>query len=464
MTSPCGDPLLPTGYPSTSCLEVTLKLPIAMLLAASAPALAADLSIEHERYTLDNGLEVVLAPDHSAPIVHVQVWYHVGSKDETKGLTGFAHLFEHLMFQGSANAPGEYFTPIQQVGGDLNGTTSQDRTNYYETVPSKYLPLALFMESDRMGNLLPVLEQSKLDNQREVVRNERRQRTENPPYGDAWLLLGEAMFPEGHPYHHPVIGSHEDLQAASVDDVKAFFKTWYLPNNASLVVTGDFEPATAKDLIEDNFGWIPRGPDPVHRDVAEVKLDATKVIRKYDDVPDRKLWMTWHSPAFYADGDAQMDIASTVLCNGKDSRLYKALVKEQQIARDIACFQSSGMLSSEFLVMATAADGHTTDEIVAAVDAQIAAFLGDTPPTPDDITVAVTNYEVDFHERIQTIAGRAGMMSSYLYFRGEPDWLKADLDRYLQLSPRAVVATASEVLTAPRVELHYLPDADQEVK
>jgi len=214
---------------------------LVLALALSAPlAAAGEFDLEFERFQLDNGLDVVLLPDHSTPIVHVEVWYHVGSKDEVAGRTGFAHLFEHLMFQGSANSPGEYFTPIQGVGGDLNGTTNADRTNYYETVPARYLPLALFMESDRMGHLLDVLDQGKLDNQRDVVKNERRQRYENPPYGRAFADLQGALYPEGHPYHFPTIGSHADLEAASLDDVKTFFHTWYVPNNATLVVAGDF--------------------------------------------------------------------------------------------------------------------------------------------------------------------------------------------------------------------------------
>jgi len=433
-----------------------------LLAAMAGPALAGDLTIPHERYALDNGLDVVLAPDRSTPIVHVQLWYHVGSKDETQGLTGFAHLFEHLMFQGSYNSPGEYFTPLQAVGASINGTTNSDRTNYFETVPAHELPLALFMESDRMGNLLPVLDQAKLDNQREVVRNERRQRYENPPYGEAFADLMAALYPEGHPYHHPTIGSHEDLQNASLDDVKDFFRTWYVPNNATLVVVGDFEPDTAKALIAEQFGWIPAGEQPTPLSADPVVLATSTKEVQADDVPDAKVWVGWHSPAFYAPGDAEMDAVTNLLCSGKDARLTQALVKQQRIARDVGCFQYSRKLGGNFIIQATAAEGHTTDEVVAAIDAELDKLTGDAPPTADEIKAATASFESSFYGRIETISGKAGVLSSYLFFRGEPDWLQADLDRYLTLTPEAVLDAARTVLATERHELHIVPAPEGE--
>ena len=420
-------------------------------------ASAETLSLPHERYELRNGLEVVLIEDHSAPIAHVQLWYHVGSKDEVAGRTGFAHLFEHLMFQGSLSSPGEYFTPIQEVGGDLNGTTNTERTNYYETVPARYLPLALFMESDRMGHLLEVLDQGKLDNQREVVRNERRQRYENPPYGEAWSHLMAATFPEGHPYHHPTIGSHADLEAASLDDVKAFFKTWYVPNNATLVVTGDFDPKQTRKLIQQNFGWIPRGPDPVHRVVEPVVLSETTVLRETEDAPDHRLWMSWISPTIFAPGDAELDLAANLLCGGKDSRLYTLLVREEQVAREVSCSQGSRRLGSAFNLTATAAAGHSTDEIVDIVLDALHHLGTDRPPTDEEVQAAKASYEVGFYGSLITIQGKASVASQYLDLLDNPDSLQRDLDRYLQATPAGIAATVATTFGAHHVELHITP-------
>ncbi|MCB9663077.1 MAG: insulinase family protein [Alphaproteobacteria bacterium] len=431
-----------------------------VILALAVGAQAAELSIPHERYTLDNGLEVVLARDTSTPIVHVQVWYHVGSKDEQAGLTGFAHLFEHLMFNGSLNAPGDYFGPLQAVGADLNGTTNTDRTNYFETVPSRYLPLALFMESDRMGHLLEVLDQTKLTNQQGVVRNERRQRYENVPYGEAWVTLGEHLYPEGHPYRHPTIGSHEDLERARLEDVKDFFRAWYLPNNASLVVTGDFEPVQAKALIEENFGWIPRGAQPPARTAAPVVLSASDEVVEHDDVPDRKVWLAWHSAPLFAPGDAELDVVASLLCNGPDSRLYEALVRTSRVARDVGCYQASRQLGSVFVVSATASKGHTTAEVVAGIDAVLADLRAEAAPTAEEVAGAIADYEVGFLQRLQTISGRAGQISTYLHHLGKADAVQTDLERYTALTPDAVHAVAREVLGAERVVLHILPTAD----
>jgi predicted Zn-dependent peptidase len=364
------------------------------------------------------------------------------------------------MFQGSLSAPGEYFTPLQQVGASqINGTTNTDRTNFFETVPSRYLPLALFLESDRMGHLLDVLDQAKLDNQREVVRNERRQNYENRPYGEWSVKLYEALYPEGHPYHHPTIGSHADLQAASIDDVKQFFRTWYAPSNASLVITGDFDPDTAKRLVQENFGWIPSAPRPQHAETAPASLPETKVVRLTDDVPDAKVWVAWLSPAVLQPGDAELDLAASVLCGGKDSRLYRRLVDASRIARDVGCFQASRRLSSAFVVAATAAEGHTTDEIVAAVADELGKLGTSAPPTADEVKGAVTDYEVGFWGGLQTVEGRAGILSSYLDLTGQPDYLAADLARYKGATPESVAAQAKATFSAPHVELHILPEA-----
>ncbi len=433
---------------------------LAWLLTAAA--LAGDLTIPYERYELDNGLDVILAPDHSTPIVHTNIWYHVGSKDETKGLTGFAHLFEHLMFQGSPNNPGEYFTPLQEVGAKINGTTSFDRTNYFETVPAQHLPLALFLESDRMGWLLEVLDETMLKNQQEVVRNERRQRYENPPYGEARKTYYQALWPEGHPYQHLTIGSHEDLDNAKLDDVKAFFRKWYVPNNAVLVVAGDFDEATAKNLIEAQFGGIPRGEDPARVEVPDPGPLAENIeLREYDDVPHQKVWMAWRAPAFYKPGDAELDLLSSVLTDGKDSRLQKVLVQEKQIAQDVSAWQASAYHGSTYVISATAAKGHTTDELVTAIDEILGGVWETAPPTEEELQGARSNYEKMFYGSIKTISGKANLLNSYTFYMNEPDSLQTDLDRYLKATSADVTTVGKQTLSQPRVVLHIWPEGDK---
>lgn len=437
---------------------------IMMILAALNPAFCEEPSVEipFEKYELDNGLDVILSPDHSTPVVYVSVWYHVGSKDETKGLTGFAHLFEHLMFQGSLSHNDEYFGPLQEVGASINGTTSFDRTNYYEYLPSQHLPRALFMESDRMGYLLEVLSQEKLDNQRDVVRNERRQRYENPPYGDVWGILGENMYPQGHPYHHLPIGSHEDLQAASLQTVKDFFTKWYAPNNASLVVAGDFDVDQTKAMIHEYFSPIMRGDDPTRGDVSAVRLSETKVVQRYDDVPERKLWMVWHSPSLYKPGDAELDLFSSVFGSGKDSRLYRHLVREKQIAKSVAAYQMSGKLGSRYMIQATASEGSTTEELVTEIETVLNDLLTESPPTEDEIKAAKANYELNFYQSQATIQGKGETLQNYNMHRGTPDYIQDDLNRYLEADTTTVLESAKTVLSQPRLELHYLPNSDKE--
>mgnify|MGYP002816814254 CR=1 FL=1 len=438
-----------------------LPLLTALVLGPTSASAQEDPEIPFEKYELDNGLDVILAQDTSTPIVYVSVWYHVGSKDETEGLTGFAHLFEHLMFQGSLSVEGEYFEPLQKVGASINGTTSFDRTNYFEGVPARHLPLALFMESDRMGSLLPALDQAKLDEQRDVVKNERRQRYENPPYGEAYKDMMAALYPEGHPYHHVPIGSHEDLTAASLDDVKTFFSTWYVPNNASLVISGDFDPMVAKRLVKENFGGIPRGPDPVRREVQTASLSADKVIRQYDEVPEQRVWMAWHSPSFYAPGDADLDILSSLLSDGKESRLYQRLVKEKKLARSINASQQSGLYGSRYVIQASAAPGHSTDEVVAEVMAVLEELQADAAPTTAEVESARAGFERHFFENLQTIQGKGETLQSYNMFQGDPGYMKNDLARYRAVSPDTVKTWAGKVLSTPHVELHIWPEADK---
>ncbi|HUU46462.1 MAG TPA: pitrilysin family protein, partial [Acidobacteriota bacterium] len=336
---------------------------------AAAPVHSADLpKIEFEKYELPNGLDVILHEDHTIPMVAVNVWYHSGSKNEEIGRTGFAHLFEHMMFQGSQNHDAEYFEPLEKVGGRVNGSTSEDRTNYWENVPSNYLELALWLEADRMGYLLPAMTQEKLDTQRDVVKNERRQGLDNAPYAKAYELTLELMFPDDHPYSWSVIGSMEDLSAASMEDIQGFFRKYYHTGNASLCVAGDFDPAEAKRLIEKYFAPIPPGP-PVDRLESWIpRLDGIKRGMAEDNVNLQRLYYMWHTPGYYKPGDAEFDILANALASGKTSRLYKELVYDRQIAQDVNAYQDSRELSSIFNIEVTVKEGHTLAEIEIAVD------------------------------------------------------------------------------------------------
>ena len=424
--------------------------------AADAPD-TRTLAIPYEEYDLDNGLHVILSEDHSVPFVQVNLWYRVGAKDEVEGRSGFAHLFEHLMFQGSEHMDGEYFGPLQRIGARINGTTNMDRTNYFEGVPSEQLPLALWLEADRMGFLLPALTQEKLDNQKLVVRNERRQSYENRPYGMTWWWLFENLYPEGHPYHIPTIGKHEDIDAANLEDVKDFFKQWYVPNNASLSIAGDFEPAEAKALVEKYFGDIPSGPQPEPiLSVEPVVLTEETVIRKTDDVPHDKVWLAWHSPALYATGDAELDTLSSILTSGKDSRLYRALVEEQQIAQDVSAYQVSMLLGSFYVIEATAVEGQDPDALVAAIDEAVAG-LKTEGVTDEEVSLAKTNWEASFYRRMLTISSKANQLNQYYVQTGDTGFIGKDLARFMDVSPEGV-ATALQGLGSGRVVLHIGPE------
>jgi len=419
-------------------------------------------TIPFEKYELDNGLDVILSEDHSIPFVQVNIWYDVGSKDEVAGRTGFAHLFEHLMFQGSAHHDAEYFQPLQSIGGQVNGTTNTDRTNYYEGVPAEQLPLALWLESDRMGWLLDALTEEKLANQKDVVRNERRQSYENRPYGEVHMWLSEAVYPEGHPYHVTTIGRHEDIEAATLTDVSAFFEKWYVPNNASLSICGDFDPQTAKALVEHYFGPIPRGEEVHSITQAQAELTEETVITKHDEVPHAKVWIVWITPALYEDGDAEMDIISSVLSSGKDSRLYQHLVHDLQIANSVDASQYSSRLHSTYVIEATAAEGVSTQDLVLEID-NILAQLRQEGPTQEEIDVAKLNWEVAFYERLQPISAKANMLNSYNTLTGDPGYITQDLRRYRDVTLDSVNSALNTQLPVDkRVVLHVLPQTDED--
>lgn len=436
----------------------------ALALALAMPTTAgagsgdvADLAIEYESYTLDNGLQVLLCEDHDIPVVRVELWYHVGSKDEVEGRSGFAHLFEHLMFQGSEHANADYFVPLQEVGASVNGSTNLDRTNYYEQLSSEYLPLALWMEADRMGWLLPVLDEERLRNQKDVVRNERRQNYENRPYGDVWITLLENLFPPGHPYHHATIGSHEDIEAASLEDVHGFFRAYYTPNNATLTVVGDFEPDEARDWIGKTFGPVPAGEEPTVVTVPRFRRKEQTVIRREEDVPLHKVWIAWPTPALFAPGDAELDLLSKILADGKESRLYSALVHEQQIAKEVRAYQRSSQYGSAYVIQATATDGHTTDEVVAAIDV-ILGELARTPPAAEEVEVSRIQYERQFVVSLGTLSGRSRQLQSYAHHAGTPDYLQRDIARYRKVNAGGIRKAVKKLLPLDRrVVLHVTP-------
>src|SRR5687767_7389166 len=325
--------------------------PFAAIDAAAQSAQPSSVpKIEFEKYTLPNGMQVILHVDKKLPVVHVNQWFFVGSANERLGRGGFAHLFEHMMFQGSKNANKEYFEYVEAAGanlleGGVNGTTNQDRTNYFATVPSGNLENLLWLEADRLATLTEVVDKAKFDNQVMVVQNERRQGLENQPYGRAFKLILQNLFPIGHPYNTDVIGEHSDLTASSLEDVKDFFRTYYTPNNMSLVIAGDFDPAEAKRLVEKYFGTIPPGPALERPAKGVPELDGEKIVEVSDRVPQERTYFAWHTPAFFDPGDAELDLASTILTDGLSARLNKTLVYDKQVASDATSFQWSRQLA-----------------------------------------------------------------------------------------------------------------------
>jgi len=401
------------------------------------------LDIPFRKHVLGNGLQVVIHQDHDCPIVAVNVWYHVGSKNEVPGRTGFAHLFEHLMFEGSAHHDSGYFEPIQQAGGTLNGSTNTDRTNYWEIVPSNALDLALWMESDRMGHLLPALTDQKFVNQRDVVLNERRQNYENRPYGMASLAVIDALFPADHPYHWSTIGSPDDLRAATANDVRAFFQRYYHPANASIAIAGDVDGDEALAQVEAHFGDIPAGepPGPVPHAPFHAQ-PSRQVIEDRVELP--RLYLGWLTPAMHADGDAELDLLADMLAGDKASRLYRALVYEQRVATEVAASQNSRELGSFFQVIATAVPGVSLGTLETAIRAEIAR-VRDEAFDADERARAMAMTESAFVSRLQSVGGFGGksdQLNNYNVFLGNPGYFSQDLERYRRADGDAIRAAA----------------------
>ncbi len=418
------------------------------------------LDLPFTREVLDNGLTVLVHEHHDVPLVAVNVWYHVGSKNERAGLTGFAHLFEHLMFEGSAHHDRGYFGPLQDAGASLNGSTNADRTNYWETVPREALDLALWLESDRMGHLLPALTEAKLANQRDVVLNERRQNYENRPYGRAGFALAGALYPPDHPYHWPTIGWPADIAAARLEDVSAFFSRYYHPGNATLAIAGDVDAADAIARARACFGDIPAGP-PVDRIAPPVPvLDASVRLLLEDRVELPRVYLAWHSAALFAPGDAEADLLAEILGGGKTSRLYRKLVFDDRVATELIATQASREAGSMFQVVATAAPGRSLQQVVDIVDAELRT-LAEQGPSADEVERVKAQAESAFVMRLQHVGGfggRADQLNAYQTYLGDPAAFSIDLERYLRVTRESIAASARALLEANRVLLSVVPE------
>ncbi|WP_437578847.1 M16 family metallopeptidase [Sorangium sp. So ce887] len=407
--------------------------PAAAPPAASAPAATSvSVMIPVEKYTLQNGLEVILHEDRRTPVVAVNVWYHVGSKDEPRGKNGFAHLFEHIMFQGSKHVGEDmFFKYLERAGAsERNGTTNTDRTNYFETVPANELALALWLESDRMGWLLDHANEETFASQRNVVKNERRQNYENAPYGLVPQFLRAAQFPESHPYHLLTIGTPEDLDAARMQDVQAFFRTFYVPNNATLVVAGDIARDSAKELIQKYFGPIAKGaPPPVVSKPDPGDLATEKRLEIEADVELPRVTISWVTPPGFAPGDAELDLVANVLASGKTSRLYKKLVYDLQIAQDVFAGQQSSQLASTFQITATLKKGKSPEQALKLIDAELEK-LRKAPPTQDEHERARAKLLSDLIFSMEQVTARANAINNYNQLAGDPGYFPKDVARY----------------------------------
>ena len=418
------------------------------------------VTISFEKHTLSNGLDVILHEDHNIPVVAVNVWYHVGSKDEEIGRTGFAHLFEHVMFEGSKHHNSSHFDPLQKAGANLNGSTTPDRTNYWEDVPTNYLDLALWLESDRMGFLLDALDQQRLDIQRDVVKNERRQSYENRPYGMAHWHLQEALYPMPHPYHWMTIGSQEDLDAADLDDIKNFFKRFYTPSNASLAIAGDIDMGQALEMVNHYFGDLPPGEPVPRKGRHDSSLRGRIELEMRDSVTLPRTYIAWPTPPEGDIGDAPLEIYQAIMSDGLTSRLHKSLVYEKQIAQSANMRYHSSEIAGQCILSVTAAEGHELDEVEAAADAEMEMLLRE-PPTDEEITRVKNRIEASHFRQLARIGGfggRADQLNHYSVFSADPDLINTSLDKYMSVTREDVMRVAESILGENQVRLRVLPE------
>lgn len=414
------------------------------------------LNLNCTKGKLKNGLEYILYQDKSIPLVSVNIWYKVGSAYETKGKTGLAHLFEHMMFQGSENVAKEmHFRYVQEAGGTLNGSTSTDRTNYFEKLPANSLELALWLESDRMGYFLPALTQEKLDNQKDVVKNERLERYDNQPYGLAWELINTNLYPEGHPYSWSTIGFLKDIENYTFDDVQNFFKKYYSPNNACLVVAGDFENDNATNLIEKYFGLIEPFDADYKPEITYPKLAANILVEHKDNVQLDRLYLAWHSDLIFGKDDAALEVAADILSGSKNSRLYKKLVFDLQIAQDVSAFQYSGKFGGQFMIISTARPGINLDQIKKIILDEIKTIcINDV--TDKELEKSKNGIKSQFVFAMQNIDTVADYLNHYKFHLGEPNSFEFDLNRYNSVDKVSIKSAVNNYLTKPFVELRII--------
>ncbi len=437
-------------------------LTIALLLPAGLAAQPSRISVPASVDTLPNGLTLIVHEDHSVPVVATNVWYLVGSGDEDVGRTGFAHLFEHVMFMGSEHAPyPEFDTRLEAAGVSNNGTTNEDRTAYFEWGPSNSVPLMLWLEADRMGWLLPTMDQPKLDAQRDIVKNERRQGVENQPYGISQDILAPALYPKGHPYSWPVIGSMADLSAASLDDVKGFFQKYYAPNNAVIVVAGAVNTDSVRQVVREMFSEIPRGPAITRSEPTPFEVRDTVIVAE-DRVQLPRVYLNWHTVKAFHDDDAALDVAAYLLTGARNARLTDALVYTKEVATNVQAFNSSKKLDGDFVLLATARPGKNLNEVRSLIDEEIAR-LARSGPTERELQQARNALESRFLNRLEFVNGKADQLNSYYYYTGNPDGFQADLDRYRSVTADDIKGVVSRYLTGPRVMLSIVPTGKKDL-
>lgn len=415
------------------------------------------LNLNCTKGKLKNGLEYILYQDKSIPLVSVNIWYKVGSAYETKGKTGLAHLFEHMMFQGSANVPKEmHFRYIQEAGGTLNGSTSSDRTNYYEKLPANNLELALWLESDRMGFFLPALTEEKLNNQKDVVKNERLERYDNQPYGLAWELLITNLYPESHPYSWSTIGFLKDIESYTFEDVKNFFQKYYSPNNACLVIAGDFEKDNAISLITKYFEPIQPFDNNHKINFPVPSLKENIFIQQKDNVQLDRIYLAWHSDFIYGLNDAPLEVVSDILSGSKNSRLYKKLVFDLQIAQDVTAFQYSGKFGGHFMIISTARPGINLDRLKEVILNEINELIKNGV-SPRELEKSKNGIKAHFIYSMQNLDTVADYLNHYNYYLNEPNSFEFDLNRYNKVDNDTIKNAAALYLTKPFVELRITP-------
>lgn len=426
------------------------------------------VNIKFEKHILPNGLNLIIHEDHSIPIVSVNLWYHVGSGREKQGKSGFAHLFEHMLFQGSKNVEkGDHFKLIQDAGGTLNGSTNTDRTNYWEILPSNFLELALYLESDRMGFLLDAMTQEKLDNQRDVVKNERRQNYENQPYGLASKIINENLYPPEHPYHWLTIGTQEDLSNATLEDVMEFFKKYYVPNNASLCIGGDINPKEVKKLVEKYFGEIPPGNEIEKMKPWIPVLNENKYLTMEDNVKLPRIYINWLTVQHFTDDEAALDLLAAILSRGKNSRLYKSLVYEKKIAQDVSAYNNSAEVSGSFGIVSTAKQGASLKEIEEVINNELEKVKLEGV-SEKELELAKNETEANFIYRLQSLGGfggRTDQLNRYNIFVGDPGYFNKDLERYKKVSVKDIKRVANVYLKQNgKVVLSVVPRGKTELK